>query len=156
MARNCAEGRMMSLSRQQKLLKTAIEQVNCCKGKGEGIGKIYGGLCHKLPVLIRTNGLCQALAFIQSKTSSDGDRGEAHTQLISDVGQLLQNYAGITITNNKVLDAVKELVTPQYALATRVLLQALVFHKRFAESILNVKPGEQDDMAGEDTGGAAS
>jgi len=141
---------MTARTRQQQLMETALKQVDEVKGKGEGVRSIYGGLCHRLPVLIRTCGLCAALAFVHSKSqdrSGDG-RSEAHRLLLEHCRAILENHAGLGIGNGsgrELINTVQGLDVRGYVLAQRVLLEALVFHKRFAESVLGVEPGSGDE-----------
>jgi CRISPR type III-B/RAMP module-associated protein Cmr5 len=141
---------MTAKTRQQRLMQTALDHVDEVKGKGEGVRSIYGGLCHRLPVLIRTCGLCAALAFVHSKSqgeSGDGRR-EAHRLLLEHCGAILSDHAGLGIGNGsgrELINTVQGLDVRGYVLAQRVLLEALVFHKRFAESVLGVEPGSGDE-----------
>jgi len=165
---------MTARTRQQRLMQTALDHVDEVKGKGEGVRSIYGGLCHRLPVLIRTCGLCAALAFVHSKSqecddpeytmgaecaalafvhsksqggSGDG-RSEAHRLLLEHCRAILENHAGLGIGNGsgrELINTVQGLDVRGYVLAQRVLLEALVFHKRFAESVLGVEPGSGDE-----------
>jgi CRISPR type III-B/RAMP module-associated protein Cmr5 len=141
---------MTARTRQQRLMQTALHHVDEVKGKGEGVRSIYGGLCHRLPVLIRTCGLCAALAFVHSKSqdrSGDG-RSEAHRLLLEHCRAILKNHAGLGIGNGsgrELINTVQGLDVRGYVLAQRVLLEALVFHKRFAESVLGVEPGSGDE-----------
>lgn len=141
---------MTAGTRQQRLMQTALDHVDEVKGKGEGVRSIYGGLCHRLPVLIRTCGLCAALAFVHSKSqdrSGDG-RSEAHRLLLEHCRAILKNHAGLGIGNGsgrELINTVQGLDVRGYVLAQRVLLEALVFHKRFAESVLGVEPGSGDE-----------
>lgn len=141
---------MTAKTRQQRLMQTALDHVDEVKGKGEGVRSIYGGLCHRLPVLIRTCGLCAALAFVHSKSqdrSGDG-RSEAHRLLLEHCRAILKNHAGLGIGNGsgrELINTVQGLDVRGYVLAQRVLLEALVFHKRFAESVLGVEPGSGDE-----------
>jgi CRISPR-associated protein Cmr5 len=50
------------MTRAQKDLVLAEELVSSLPEDRE-LRDIYGGLCHSFPVLVRTCGLCQALAF---------------------------------------------------------------------------------------------
>jgi len=141
---------MTAKTRQQRLMQTALDHVDEVKGKGEGVRSFYGGLCHRLPVLIRTCGLCAALAFVHSKSqgeSGDGRR-EAHRLLLEHCGAILSDHAGLGIGNGsgrELINTVQGLDVRGYVLAQRVLLEALVFHKRFAESVLGVEPGSGDE-----------
>ena len=141
---------MTAGTRQQRLMQTALDHVDEVKGKGEGVRSIYGGLCHRLPVLIRTCGLCAALAFVHSKSQggSGDDRREAHRLLLKHCGAILGDHAGLGIGNGsgrELINTVQGLDVRGYVLAQRVLLEALVFHKRFAESVLGVEPGSGDE-----------
>jgi len=141
---------MTAKTRQQRLMQTALDHVDEVKGKGEGVRSFYGGLCHRLPVLIRTCGLCAALAFVHSKSqgeSGDGRR-EAHRLLLEHCRAILENHAGLGNGNGsgrELINTVQGLDVRGYVLALRVLLEALVFHKRFAESVLGVEPGSGDE-----------
>jgi len=141
---------MTARTRQQRLMQTALHHVDEVKGKGEGVRSTYGGLCHRLPVLIRTCGLCAALAFVHSKSQggSGGGRSEAHRLLLEHCGAILRDHAGLGIGNGsgrELINTVQGLDVRGYVLAQRVLLEALVFHKRFAESVLGVEPGSGDE-----------
>ncbi|MBE3518906.1 MAG: type III-B CRISPR module-associated protein Cmr5 [Firmicutes bacterium] len=96
----------------------------------------YGSLAHKLPVLIRTAGLAQALAFVDAR---GGDAGKA----------LLEHIAGVVGLENreKLIDRSRKADLEEYMHLSRRVLAALVWYKRFAQSVLGV---EQDaDVGGE-------
>lgn len=138
------------MGRQQELMRQAIEHISAHKGDPEDQVKIYGGLYHKLPVLIRTCGLCQALAFLDSKSRAEGARAEAHKAVLRDVSDVLGTHWDVSLEQSdgaSLSEKVSEVGSREYALATRILLQSLVFHKRFAESILGV---EATDYSAED------
>ncbi|BCW98126.1 MAG: hypothetical protein KatS3mg024_0953 [Armatimonadota bacterium] len=139
------------MSRQLELMGQAIDHIRAQENGDEEFRRIYGGLYHKLPVLIRTCGLCQALAFVNSKTQAQGSRGSAHKAVMSDVTNVLTKFCGVRVAEDDKGDILavirEELQSWEYAMATRILLQSLVFHKRFAESILGV---EASDYLAED------
>jgi CRISPR-associated protein Cmr5 len=100
--------------------------------------RIYGGLCHHFPVLVRTCGLCQALAFMKAKsTHKNGKasaRSRAHELLLGHVGELLA-------CEGDALDRVRTVDATQYMQDTRRILTCWIYFKRFAVSILNVEDG---------------
>jgi CRISPR-associated protein Cmr5 len=100
---------------------------------------IYGGLCHSFPVMVRTCGLCQALAFSASKAGDSKGREKAHKLILDHVGKL--------IGQADPLKAVREADTVQYMLYTRRVLSAWIYFKRFAESILEVKSAKEGQDA---------
>ncbi len=111
------------------------------------VQKVYGGLCHSFPVLVRTCGLCQAVAFSEDKrTVTEGKvtgRNRAHQLLLEHVARILQVPGA--------LDAARTPDTLQYMVYTRRVLAAWVYFKRFAVSILKVaspRAAEEDGDAG--------
>ncbi len=128
------------MNRQQKSLDQALKHVEQVTGKSKDTRDIYGGLCHAFPVLIRTNGLCQTLAFFHEKRSADKDRGEAY--------QLFWRHVAETLGEREdtLLDRVRRMSSVEYLRASRRLVEAWVFYKRFAVSLLGVQPGEGRDQ----------
>ena len=137
--------RQPTLSRQQRYLAAAATNVQKVKDEQQGYARwqdykeIYGGLCHKVPVLIMTNGLCQTVAFIEAKAGDNGPRGRAYQTLRRHLAQTLGQSETALATH------VRSLPVGEYIRATRTLLAAWAYYKRFAESILNVQPGEEND-----------
>lgn len=110
--------------------------------KEDKVRKTYGSLCHSFPVMVRTCGLCQAVAFSKAKAEADDDRiKKAHTYLLKHVGELLFTI-DTSVTKNDPLEAIRNANSTKYMLYTRRVLSAWVYFKRFAESILKVKTGE--------------
>ncbi|GMV36326.1 MAG: hypothetical protein AMXMBFR61_08340 [Fimbriimonadales bacterium] len=110
------------------------------------IPKIYGGLCHKLPVLVRACGLCQTVAFLEAKSESkDRERAEAYLRMCGHVKEMLEKHGGVKVAAQTLSEAVAGLEIREYSFATRCILQAWVFYKRFAESILKVANAQEDE-----------
>lgn len=130
------------MTRQQRYLERALRHVEALQGEPESsdLPKIYGGLCHSFPVLLRTNGLMQTLAFIYTKSGDTDDRKRAYRALLSHVAETLGQPADGTA----LLHHVHQMSNGQYIHATRALLSAWVYYKRFAESILDVQPGAEE------------
>lgn len=107
------------------------------------VQEIYGGLCHDFPILTRTCGLCQAVAFSADKAQSDDRaRAEAHQLLLQHLGEILGiKTEGKGGANDPLLQKIIEADALQYMLYTRQALHAWVYLKRFAVSILGVKTG---------------
>jgi CRISPR-associated protein Cmr5 len=84
----------------------------------------YGSMAHKLPILIRTSGLAQALTYVESRGNA------AQKQLLSDLAATLQtpNLATAAITAQ----------LPDYMYLTQQAMAALLWYKRFAQSVLDV------------------
>lgn len=128
---------MSNHSKAQKDMTLAHKLVSEVMNKPEDTRKIYGGLCHSFPVMVRQCGLCQALAFSEAKSASnESGRSEAHKLLLQHVGKL--------IDNQNPLATVREEDMTHYILHTRQVLSAWIYFKRFAVSILDVEAGEDN------------
>ncbi len=121
----------------EELLNTEGEETQKVKKKRREIEierKKYGAMAHKLPVLIRTAGLAQALGFLDAK-SSEKMNGRLLEDLASTLGksqdELLRHSRG---DDNQSLG--------DYLRLTQETLAALLWYKRFAQSVLGVEQGE--------------
>ncbi len=92
----------------------------------------YGSMAHKLPILIRTAGLAQALAFVEVKAKSNN----AYEQLLKDLTATLH----LTRPLN---DEAREAELSKYMLLTQQTMAALLWYKRFAQSVLGIEAGEE-------------
>jgi len=97
----------------------------------------YGSMAHKLPILVYTSGLTQALAFVESR----GNPAQ-HS--------LLEDLAQVTAECDKphYLELSRNSGLQDYVYLTRKTLIALKWFKRFAQSVLEV-----DATANDKTGG---
>jgi CRISPR-associated protein Cmr5 len=127
-----AEKRLTRSQEDLLLAERLVTEAAALKGDGY---RIYGGLCHSFPVLVQTCGLCQALAFHQSKAAGEGDRAKAHSMLLKHVGVLLH-------TDGDVLAAVRGASVTEYMLRTLRVLAAWIYFKRFAVSVQQVGRGQ--------------
>ena len=110
---------------QQKYAKAAYEKVK--KHKGKDYSKKYGAMALKLPILIHTAGLAQALAFVQS-------RGKPFDYLLEDLAAVVgKKDASELVARSR--DAKLE----EYVYLTKKTMTALEWFKRYAQSILNAK-----------------
>ena len=126
------------MTREQQLMNQAYLHVTQVQSVAKIDDEKYGGLCHTFPVLLRTCGLCQTLAFLQAKGKPH------HQQIVKNAEELLLKEQ-LLRPGKSILDAVRLMPMVEYVMATRLLLQGWIFYKRFAESVLKVKPGEGED-----------
>jgi CRISPR-associated protein Cmr5 len=117
------------LTRDQRYAAQIFEQVNEFREAPENQRKKYGSMAHKLPVLIRTAGLAQALAFVDSRGSDEQKK-------------LLEHLAVVVNEQNaqNLLERSRTAELADYMRLTRNVLAALVWYKRFAQSVLDVDP----------------
>lgn len=114
-------------TRSQQLAQTIFEQVSEIEQKGDAYRKKYGSMAHKLPVLIRTAGLTQALAFVEARGADE------HRKLLEHLAAVIG--AG---TREQLLDRSRTLSLTTYRRLTQDALTALLWYKRFAQSVLHV------------------
>ena len=98
----------------------------------ESRAKEYGGMAHKLPVLIRQAGLVQALAYVSAR-GKDGAK-----QLLEDLARVLGYDSA-----SQLLDESREAELLEYMHLTRKATVALTWYKRFAQSVLGVEPTDE-------------
>jgi len=105
----------------------------------EPFRKKYGTMAHKMPVLLHTAGLMQAIAFVHAK----GTKNEAWKQFLNDLAQTLE-FSRPEYDRDALLRNAQQVEIGDYILLTRRVSNALLWYKRFAESILKVEPGDED------------
>lgn len=120
-------------TRDQVFAAEAFKKVCDFKAKHDKAAhKKYGSMAHKLPVLIRTAGLAQALAFLEA-------RGDTHQkQLLTD----LKNVLG----QNNLVERSRKVELGEYARLTRECLAALLWFKRYAQSVLDVNASDGPEV----------
>ena len=105
----------------------------------EPFRKKYGTMAHKMPVLVHTAGLMQAIAFVHAK----GTKNDAWKQFLNDLAQTLE-FSRPEYNRDALLQDAQWAGIGDYILLTRHVSNALLWYKRFAESILKVEPGDED------------
>src|SRR6266702_5905990 len=124
-------------TRDQKYAVDIYKRVLEVKKFAEADRNRYGAMAHQLPILIRTAGLAQALAFLDSRDT------EGHKQLLIDlaatIGQPGQLLPGKLLQRAR---GEKGEGIGDYMLLTRQVMAALLWYKRFAQSVLDIKASD--------------
>lgn len=121
------------LTRDQRYSTIAFDQV-CKVKKEESNYQKYGAMAHKLPILIHTAGLAQALEFVNARGE------EAQKRLLKDLA--------ITVGQKDakaLLAYMRGLELSGYMRLTQQILAALLWYKRFAQSMLGVDASESNN-----------
>jgi CRISPR-associated protein Cmr5 len=117
-------------TRDQKLAGKIFVQVSEIAKLSEASRKKYGSMAHKLPVLIRTAGLVQALAFVDA-------RGEpAQHTLLDHIAQVMGFKE-----RGELLEKSRTATLDDYMHLSQQTMNALLWYKRFAQSVLGVEQG---------------
>lgn len=119
-------------TRDQKFAAAIYEQVTQLTPKSKE-AKQYGSMAHKLPVLIHTAGLAQALAFVEA-------RGQGKQKLL--LTHLAKVIYGNQTEKNHLLERSRKAEIGEYQELTMKTVAALQWYKRFAQSVLDVEAGD--------------
>lgn len=148
-------------TREQRYATRTMKRLETVARRPKAFVTQYGSLCHKLPVLILSAGLAQALAFLLARASdkdaspkpgpSDDDvltYASAHHQLLADLAWVLHadspQEKPPESTPQLLLQRAQGATLLEYMRLTRLSLAALVWFKRFAQSLLNVEADAEE------------
>lgn len=95
----------------------------------------YGSMSHKLPILIRTCGLTQALAFAATR------KNKSQSEYFLDD---LASAVGLN-SRHELLEHSRTDILSDYMILTQHTLDALLWFKRFAQSELGILGTEDDE-----------
>lgn len=119
----------------------ALGHVQSVAGLDQQTQRVYGGLCHNIPILLRASGLCQTVAFLAEK-GKEGDkssRSAAYARISGHLAEILD------LDPATLQPAIYSADLPTTIWYTRRLLAAWIYYKRFAVSILDIEAGADDD-----------
>ena len=108
-------------------------------GKNCGEPKEYKSYVKKIPMMIKTNGLGSALAFIQSKSGS-GKGHKAYQMLYDQMKEWLKKSEVGYIPSSNNEDLVKLIInmdSAEYRACTVEILSLLNWLKRFADGLID-------------------
>lgn len=101
----------------------------------------YGVMALKLPILVRTAGLCQALHFVQSRGAP------AHAALLWHLAQQLKRVDPQIADADSLCRQVREAKMQAYLHLTREAAATLQWYARLAQSVLKVeRTSEESDV----------
>ena len=122
-------------SREQEYATKIYPQIEkYLTDKPEADQKKYGSMAHKLPILIRTAGLAQAISFVESRGLPP------HQDLLTHLATIILNENSDAFSKR-----CRDAELTEYMALTEQTLLALSWYKRFAQSVLNVDITEGED-----------
>lgn len=117
------------MTRDQERARSAYERVSRHREKPAAWREQYGGMAHRLPLLVRQAGLVQALAFVETRGQ------DANLVLLEDLAQT------VGLSKEDLLERSRCAALPEYLRLTREVLRAAQWYRRFAQSVLDVEAG---------------
>jgi len=125
-------------TRNQKIAHLAfkeIKEMERVKSLQAGERERFASMAKKLPFLVRTAGLAQAISFLEAKSkSSDADK--ALLSGLSATVTVMMNFPTGDLFTEKCRNANN---LSEYIRLTETTLEALEWFKRFSESVLPVQ-----------------
>lgn len=121
---------------EQKRASMAFDHLKEVKDKKDQ--KVYGAMALKLPALIRSAGLCQALHFVKSR------RKDPLNSLLNHLGQQLTRVDSKIKDMGTLCDEVREAEVAGYVWLTREALASVTWYGRLARSEWGIVPGEEE------------
>ena len=134
------------LTRTQMYAAKVFRQVEPLAQADKGYRDKYKSMAEKLPVLIRTAGLAQALAFVEAKNEP------AWHDLLDHLAITL-GYADGSALSAESRSPGSTLGA--YTRLTSQTLDALLWYKRFAQSLLDIQPQPPRPVASQESEGVA-
>lgn len=128
------------MTREQQRATQAFADVSSIKEEDKEKQKRYATVVYQSIVLIRTAGLLQALEFIHSL--SDIGKQEAGKKLLDSLGRQMNRFDHEIKDGHSLRKYVREAKLQSYLLLTREVMAAMVWYKRFVQSILKIDSKE--------------
>jgi CRISPR type III-B/RAMP module-associated protein Cmr5 len=99
----------------------------------------YRALCESFPILMRSAGLAQTVAFLRAKEKGEGARANEYAALYGDLEKQFRNigFLGDEALSERVADA--KLSQADYRLYSEIAMKAALWHKRLAQALLRKK-----------------
>lgn len=100
----------------------------------------YGAMAQKMPILIRTAGLAQAVSFLEAKSKKDSEK--LNLQLLKDLSEVIEvemKFGG------NFAEKCRKAEMTEYLRLTQNTLAALLWFKRYSVSVLDVEENARGD-----------
>lgn len=128
---------MPTLDQQRAAL--AFEHVSRFEPKTDPAKK-YATMVHKLPALITSAGLCQALHFVQSRAKDDPNK----KKLLDHLAEQLVRVDPAIKDARSLLDRVRKAELPEYLRLTHEARVCASWYRRMVQGVLKIDASESD------------
>lgn len=126
-------------TRDQERAALAFDHVNQFTGENnKAQAKKYGTMIHKLPALLQTAGLCQALHFIKSR------KDDAQDQILIHFAVQLRRVNDTIRSADSLLERARRADLPEYLQLTDEAMACAAWYRRMVQGVLKVEAGEDD------------
>lgn len=128
-------------SRDQDRAALAYEHVSQFAGETpdqKADAKKYGTMVHKMPALLQTAGLCQALHFIQSR----GDDNQK--KFLEHLAKQLHRVNGQITSTPTLLERARKADLSEYLQLTDEAMACAAWYRRLVQGVLKVETTDED------------
>ncbi|MCU0693121.1 MAG: type III-B CRISPR module-associated protein Cmr5 [Polyangiaceae bacterium] len=133
--RSSASGRRSCSTRDQDRAALAYKHVEGYLEANEERQKKYATMIHKLPALLQTAGLCQALHFVHSRG------GEGQKEIVQQFADQLQRVNPAIKTGDQLLQRARSADLAEYLQLTDEALSCAAWYRRIVQGVLKVEAG---------------
>lgn len=127
--------------RDQERAALAYKHVDAYARGGDGPKKKYATIVHKMPSLLQSAGLCQALHFAKSRPDEDQRRYVDHL-----AEQLSRCIGGKTpLSGDQLLERVRRASLGEYLQLTDEAMACAAWYRRLVQGVLKIDAAEGDD-----------
>jgi len=126
------------MTREQRRAQLVYERLKPYKDRDQSYRDNYGSMALRFPALVRSAGLVQALAFVDSRGKDE------HRDFVHDLAAVLAKLNHQTAKDREqafqwLFEQARKADLPHYLHLTRETLAVADWFKRFAQSILKAK-----------------
>lgn len=121
----------------------AYEHVSAFAGDDkEARAKKYGTMIHKLPALLQTAGLCQALHFVQARGDDD------QRKIVAQLASQLSRVNGAIKDGPSLLERARKAELEEYLQLTDEAMACAAWYRRLVQGILKVDASDESSDKG--------
>ena len=125
-------------TRDQERAKVAFEHVHRYEADPKGAkAKKYATMVHKLPALLQTAGLCQALHFAST-------RDEEQRRLVEDLAVQLRRVNAKIQTGKDLLERSRTAELGEYLQLTDEAMACAAWYRRLVQGVLKIEAADAD------------
>jgi len=104
--------------------------------------KKYATIVHKMPTLIQTAGLCQALHYVSSRNNN-----EMATSYLNHLAEQLGNFEGARLNQEGLLQRVRTATLRDYLRLTDEAMACATWYRRMVQGVLKIEHADADQEA---------
>jgi CRISPR-associated protein Cmr5 len=131
----------MKPSRDQQRAQLAFEHVQEIAALRKEEKAKYASMVHKLPALLTSSGLCQALYFLESRPD---DKRQHQRKLVNHLALQLARIDREITSADALLKRVRDATLPMYLRLTDEAIACAAWYRRMVQAVLKLEASDAD------------